>query len=89
MAVEIKHLTSEEQQQSDLRAAVIAGLHVDPKSLPSTLLWDEEGHRLFEAITQSECYYGAQADREILVGHMDEICACIGTDGVLVELGAG
>jgi len=76
----------------DLRAAleldVRTGLGADPKSIPPTWFYDEEGSRLFEEITELEEYYPTRAERKLLERHAAEIAAAAGAS-TLVELGAG
>jgi uncharacterized SAM-dependent methyltransferase len=73
----------------DLYTAIKSGLTATPKQLPSLLLWDADGHKLFERITKSTSYYGTRADQDIMVEHMDRLCDMIGEDGILLELGSG
>jgi dimethylhistidine N-methyltransferase len=73
--------------------AVRAGLARKEKSLPPWLLYDAEGSRLYELITQLPEYYPCRAERNILEEHADAIIetAASGSDLPLsvVELGAG
>jgi L-histidine N-alpha-methyltransferase len=73
----------------DLYTAIKTGLTSTPKQLPSLLLWDADGHKLFESITKSESYYGTRADQDVMVEHMNQLCDMIGDDGILLELGCG
>jgi uncharacterized SAM-dependent methyltransferase len=73
----------------DLYRAIKSGLTATPKQLPSLLLWDADGHKLFERITKSTSYYGTRADQDIMVEHMDQLCDMLGEDGILLELGSG
>lgn len=82
-------LTDRQIQEQQLRSAIVSRLNVVPKTLPDILLWDDAGHDLFEQITNSRSYYGAQADREIMKDKIDEICQSLEDDAVLIELGAG
>lgn len=67
------------------------GLTSDPKSLPPWLFYDEEGSRLFDAITGLDEYYLTRTERGILARHAEEILgkAAGGTRLRLQELGAG
>jgi len=81
------HVTPE-----DLRAAMVRdvrqGLGADPKSVPPVYFYDEEGSRLFEAITELPEYYPTRAERALLERHAPAIAELAGAD-TLVELGAG
>ncbi|KAJ7455811.1 histidine-specific methyltransferase [Mycena latifolia] len=84
----------------DMSAQVLFGLRSqgsDGKNLPSMLLYDERGLRLFDDITmRCQEYYLFGAEEEILKTRADEIVAAMhkGTGGlvtneILLELGAG
>jgi len=78
-------------------AEVRAGLTSTPKTLSPWLFYDEEGSRLFEAITELPEYYLTRAERDLFLAHADEIIALAseptGSDPTpmltLIELGAG
>ncbi|MEA3190151.1 MAG: L-histidine Nalpha-methyltransferase [Thermoplasmata archaeon] len=65
------------------------GLSARPRRLPSMLFYDEEGSRLFDAITQTPEYYLTETERRILTEHAAAIVAAAGTPAQVVELGAG
>lgn len=69
--------------------AVRGGLLTRPKRLPPWLLYDEQGSRLFEAITQLPEYYLTRTEHAILERHAAEIVDATGAPDVIVELGAG
>lgn len=71
------------------REAVLRGLSRRPKTLPCKFLYDEEGARLFDEICELEEYYPTRTEVGILEENIDEICACCGSDCLLVELGSG
>jgi hypothetical protein len=73
----------------DLYMAIKCGLTSTPKQLPSLLLWDAEGHKLFQGVTNSRSYYGTRADQDIMVENLNQLCDMIGDDGILLELGSG
>ncbi|KAF9883884.1 hypothetical protein FE257_002678 [Aspergillus nanangensis] len=73
----------------DLQEEIKAGLSSTPKSLPSLLLWDEEGLKRFDKFADRGQYYLRDKELEILQKRGMEIAAIIPTDGVLVELGCG
>jgi L-histidine Nalpha-methyltransferase len=76
----------------DLRAAleddVRSGLTATPKSIPPVWFYDEEGSRLFEAITALPEYYPTRVERLLLTRHAPAIAQRAAAD-TLVELGAG
>jgi dimethylhistidine N-methyltransferase len=72
-----------------LREEVLAGLSKDPKSLSPKFLYDAEGSRLFDRITQLEAYYPTRTEVSILRKNVDEIAAAVGEGARLVELGSG
>ncbi|KAJ7069428.1 DUF323 domain-containing protein [Mycena amicta] len=82
----------------DIGAQVLAGLRATTmKTLPTMLLYDERGLRLYDDITTNAPeYYLFGAEEEILKNKSDEIVAAmhLGTGGlcdgeVILELGAG
>lgn len=60
-----------------------------PRRMPSLLLWNQEGLRLFEKITYLEEYYLTQAEIGILERMCKEIALKIKPNSLLVELGSG
>jgi len=83
----------------DLRAQIVQGLSLPPgqKTLPTLLLYDERGLRIYDDITtQAPEYYLFGAEEDILKKHADDVVrymhAQVGehvTDEAVVELGAG
>jgi L-histidine N-alpha-methyltransferase len=71
--------------------AAYRGLTSRPKHLPPWLFYDEEGSRLFEAITALEEYYLTRTERSILAGNAAEMLetAAAGARLRIQELGAG
>lgn len=59
------------------------------KRIPTLLLYDEEGLRLFEDITYLEEYYPTNAEIEILTNHANVIASRIPAGTMVVELGSG
>lgn len=82
-----------------LREQIHAGLGqpTGEKTLPTMLLYDERGLRLYDAITtDAEEYYLFPAEEEILKEHSEEIVQYMHSGGggdtrneTVVELGAG
>ena len=62
---------------------------VGKKRMPTLLLYDENGLKLFEEITYLEEYYLTRAEIEVLEQYSDDIAASIPEGCRLVELGSG
>jgi L-histidine Nalpha-methyltransferase len=82
-----------EAAQTPVGAEVYIGLTARPKTLSPWLFYDEEGSKLFEAITELPEYYLTRTERAIFAAHADEIldAAAGSTERLLamIELGAG
>ena len=93
---ELNREAVEEQTQSNGVIDAVAmelrsGLLAHPRTLSPWLFYDEEGSRLFEAITTLPEYYLTRSERGIFAAHAAEIIAAA-SDGhplTVVELGAG
>ncbi len=85
---EISVCTGEGARYRALAGDVSAGLRSVPKELPPKLFYDDEGCRLFGAITRLDEYYLTRREHEILRRVAPEIVALSGA-GTLVELGSG
>lgn len=59
------------------------------KTLPTLLLYDEAGLKIFEKITYLEEYYLTNDEIEVLESHAKDIAARIPNHAMLVELGSG
>lgn len=69
---------------------VLVGLSERPKRLPSSLFYDDEGSRLFQAITKTPDYYPPRAELEIFGEHGQELLSGLRGKAVnVVDLGAG
>ena len=64
-------------------------VHGKAKTLPTLLLYDSVGLKLFEDITYLEEYYLTNAEIEVLENHADDIAARIQRGSQLIELGSG
>ncbi len=71
------------------RDEVVAGLRKPRKELPTKFFYDEEGSRLFEAITELEEYYPTRTELGIMRAHAGDMAALLGPDALLVEYGSG
>lgn len=70
-------------------ADVLEGLSAAQRAIPARWLYDHQGSRLFERITQLPEYYPTRTERGILARHMPEIAALTGTRREVVEFGSG
>jgi len=83
------------QLDERVSAAVREGLTSRPKRLPAWLFYDEEGSRLFDAITELPEYYLTRTERGILAANAAAMIAQAADEGSMraplriVELGAG
>ncbi|KAL2011147.1 hypothetical protein VTN00DRAFT_3865 [Thermoascus crustaceus] len=83
-------------RQNDLKFSLAKDIYsgLDPRdgkarSLPTVLLYDTEGLRLFEEITYLDEYYLTNAEIEVLNTHAKSIVERMPDDAQLVELGSG
>lgn len=78
--------------KSDILADIKKGLRPEnggEKKLPTLLLYDSPGLRLFEDITYLDEYYLTNAEIEVLEIYANRIAERIPTDSILLELGSG
>lgn len=61
----------------------------EEKQLPTLLLYDEQGLKLFEKITYLDEYYLTEAEIEVLENHADAIAERIAQGSQVIELGSG
>ncbi|MFN8010112.1 MAG: L-histidine N(alpha)-methyltransferase [Holophagaceae bacterium] len=88
----LAHLLSQEPGLSvdpALAQAVREGLAARPRTLPPWLFYDDEGSRLFEAITELPEYYPTRTERDILAACSGRIVEAAGHPAHIVELGSG
>ena len=71
------------------RNDVLAGLSRPRKSLPCKYLYDEEGARLFESISELEEYYLTRTELGILEKNIEDIARMLGPCANVVDLGSG
>lgn len=80
---------STQSLDTNIRQQIISGLTATPKTLPTLLLYDTRGLRLYDDITTDASeYYLFGAEENILREHAAEIVQCMG-DGTILELGSG
>lgn len=76
----------------ELKSEILKGLKPKGgarKTLPTLLLYDEAGLRLFEEITYLDEYYLTNQEIWILEQYADRIAERIPEDALIVELGSG
>jgi len=73
----------------DILTEVIAGLSQPQKVLPAKYFYDEQGSRLFEAITKLPEYYPTRVEINLLRQHKDTIAKLLKDDVWLLEYGSG
>lgn len=79
----------------ELKQEILAGLKDSngrpkaEKTLPTLLLYDDAGLKIFERITYLDQYYLTGAEIEVLEKHADSIAARIPDNALIVELGSG
>lgn len=61
----------------------------EEKRLPTLLLYDEAGLKLFEKITYLDQYYLTNAEIDVLEACAHQIAERIAPDSIIVELGSG
>ena len=74
----------------ELKQQIQAGLKSEgEKTLPTLLLYNEQGLRLFERITYLDQYYLTGEEINVLEQYADRMVERIPSGGMLVELGSG
>lgn len=88
--VKVRDIRRQQCDVTDLRAELVAGLSSETdRNIPSLLLWDEEGQKLFADITASHDYYTYRAELALLNQWNEDIFASVKSGTVIIELGAG
>ena len=83
------HLIDYGVPANTLLADVQRGLGASPKTLPSKYFYDDEGSRLFDAITELEAYYPTRTEMAIMQANIGAMVEAIGDRALLVEYGSG
>ena len=84
--------TGEAAGDASAVASLLSGLTTRPpglKTVPCSFLYDGEGSRLYDQITELAAYYPYRAEEVLLAAHGDAIGAALPGDAILVELGCG
>ncbi|GAW19309.1 hypothetical protein ANO14919_087950 [Xylariales sp. No.14919] len=77
------------QSSFDLGEEIVNGMRCQPRSLPSLLLWDDQGLNHFDRLSQRPAYYPFYGDIDILRKYGSGIRSSIPSNGILLELGCG
>ncbi|WP_305806553.1 L-histidine N(alpha)-methyltransferase [Stenotrophomonas sp. YIM B06876] len=72
-----------------ITAEVLAGLALQPKTLPSKYFYDAHGSALFEQITRQPEYYLTRMELQLLQQVLPQIAARVGPRARVVEYGSG
>lgn len=81
-----------ETDERSIRDDILKGLRKEDgeeKRLPTLLLYDEAGLKLFEQLTYLEEYYLTNAEIDVLEDSADSIAQRIQPGSIIVELGSG
>ncbi|KAI1387346.1 histidine-specific methyltransferase [Hypoxylon trugodes] len=73
----------------DLKGEIVRGLGSQLPTLPSLLLWDDQGQDLFDRFSQTPTYYPFHGEIEVLSRYGSDIGASVPAEGALLELGCG
>lgn len=82
----------QDREEISLSEEIHKGLNVasgQQKSLPTLLLYDEKGLKLFEEITYLKEYYLTNAEIDVLKRHAHEIAQHVMPGSMIIELGSG
>lgn len=88
LILDIRQKESSSSLRSDIHK-MLRPAKGEEKRLPTLLLYDEQGLKLFEDITYLEEYYLTNAEIEVLKGHADDIAQLIPAGSQILELGSG
>jgi len=81
-----------DKAEASMLSNIKTGLRPTPgfrRSLPTLLLYDANGLRLFEKITHLQEYYLTNQEIQVLQTYADDIAQKVQNGTVLVELGSG
>ena len=92
LIVDVRQDKTELSISASIRDDLLSGLGKDvegEKQLPEMLLWDEEGHKLFEEVNARPQYYVHHDEITLLKEHGKEIVQLLEPEAMIVELGSG
>ncbi|WP_421999028.1 L-histidine N(alpha)-methyltransferase [Reyranella sp.] len=78
-----------QDDRTDFRDAVLAGLSARPRAIPAKFLYDARGSALFDAICDLPEYYPTRTETGILRACAGEVATLSGPGCALVEFGSG
>lgn len=76
-------------EKSEFRAAILQGLSLSRKRVPSTFFYDAEGAKLFVRICGLPEYYLTRSEVEILRCRAADIASFVPDGAIIVEFGSG
>lgn len=85
-------MITDENYELTFAKEIIDGLKSSPKELSSKYLYDENGDRLFQQLTQQPDYYLYRSELEIIRNHTNKLVDLFFKDAVsidLIDLGSG
>jgi len=86
-----RHRSFSAFEVEDLTKDILAGLQKPrgKKSLPSLLLWNGNGQKLFQDVLSSPAYYPCQAETQLLCESIGAVAGSIANSepDILIELG--
>lgn len=74
---------------TEMLADVLSGLNRTQKAIPPKYFYDQQGSRIFDAITELPEYYPTRTEAQIMACDGQEIARTLGEHVVLVEFGSG
>lgn len=90
------HVSILDIRRDELSSSLLNNIHemlqpeeAGQRRLPTTLLYDAQGLKLFEEITFLEEYYLTNAEIEVLEYHASDIASLIPAGSQIIELGSG
>lgn len=90
------HVSILDIRRDELSSSLVNDIHemlrpeeAGQKRLPTTILYDAPGLKLFEEITFLEEYYLTNAEIEVLENHASDIASLIPAGSQIIELGSG
>ncbi|MEM7008428.1 MAG: L-histidine N(alpha)-methyltransferase [Thermodesulfobacteriota bacterium] len=85
----LSRLKKFEPEKESLLEEILVGLNKEQKELPSKLFYDQKGSALFDEICELEEYYLTRTETSIMSENIGDICAVLGENCLLIELGSG
>ncbi|KAA8649523.1 hypothetical protein EYZ11_009398 [Aspergillus tanneri] len=73
----------------DLKSEILAGLRSPSPSLPSLLLWGDNGIRHFNNLTLHPNYYPSRTELAMITQYAEAFASMTPAGGILLELGCG